>query len=190
MSDVPDTLEGQIRWLADKLAEVERRARNRKRTGTVAEVDHAKGLARVAFSEQGGKRFLGPWMPWGEIASGGIRSHISPTVGEQVAVTSETGDLADGEISLSVPSTANPRPHDGPEPVLTYGNTRLQINRDEFVLTGNVRIKGQLITEGEAEVNGGVHFKGPFVRHNAKNIGDDHAHTGVQPGGGNSSVPV
>ena len=190
MSEIPNDLAGQMRWLADQIADQKRRDRNRKRTGSVSEVDHKKGLARVEFSEQGGQKFVGPWMPWGEIASGGVKSHIAPSVGEQVTVVSETGDLADGEISMSVPSNANPRPHDGPEPVLTYGATRLQINDGEVAITGNVRIKGNLITEGDAEMQGGVHFKGPFVRHNAKNIGDEHTHTGVMPGGGNSSVPT
>ena len=189
MSEIPNDLPGQIRWIADQIAEQKRRDRNRKRIGVVREVDYKKGLARAEFSGQGGKAFLGPWMPWGEVASGGIKTHIAPSIGEQVSVTSETGDLADGEISLSVPSNANPRPHDGPEPVITFGKTRLQIDREEFVFTGNVRIKGGLVTEGDAEISGGVHFKGPSVRHNAKNIGDTHIHSGVEPGSATSSVP-
>jgi phage baseplate assembly protein gpV len=191
MSDIPNDLPGQIRWIADQIADQKRRDRNRKRLGTVSEVDHKKGLARVEFSDQGGKKFIGPWMPWGEVAAGGTRSHIPPTVGEQVAVISESGDLADGEISMSVPSNANPRPHDGPEPVITHGDVRLQINKDEFTFTGTLRVKkGDLIVEeGDASITGSVHFKGPSVRHNDKNIGDTHIHSGVEPGGATSSVP-
>jgi hypothetical protein len=134
MSDVPDTLEGQIRWLADELAEIKRRARNRKRTATVTEIDHAKGLARVKISEPGGKPFLSPWLPWKEIAAGGIKTHIPPTVGEQVSVVSESGDMTDAEIDMSVPSTANPRPHDGPGMVVTKGQVRLQIDDDKVTV--------------------------------------------------------
>ena len=69
-----------------------------------------RGLARVKFEERDGRPYLGPWMPWKEIASGGIKSHIPPTVGEQVDVLSESGDLADGVIDMSTPSNENPRP--------------------------------------------------------------------------------
>lgn len=189
---LPSDLPGIIADLYREVGEIKRRVRNRKRTGTVTEVDHKKGLARVKFSEPGGEAYIGPWMPWGEVASGGTKSHIAPTVGEQVNVISESGDLTDGEISMSVPSNANPRPHDGPEPVITYGDTRLQINKNEFTFTGTVRIKkGSLVIEdGDADITGSVHFKGPSVRHNAKNIGDTHIHSGVTPGGGTTADPA
>lgn len=38
-------------------------------------------------------------------------------------------------------------------------------------------------------IDGPVRFTGPSVRHNGKNIGQDHTHTGVTPGSGSSSVP-
>ncbi|WP_248304600.1 phage baseplate assembly protein V [Breoghania sp. L-A4] len=110
-----------------RIAELERRGRNAKRTGTVSEVDHAKGLARVMLSEPDGVPFVSPWMPWKEVAAGDIKSHIPPSVGQQVTVSSENGDLTDGEIDMSVPSTANPRPHDGPEAVITKGSVRIEI---------------------------------------------------------------
>ncbi|MCA1263302.1 phage baseplate assembly protein V, partial [Nitratireductor aquimarinus] len=73
-----------------RIAELERRGRNRKRTGVVAELDLKKGLARVRISD-GDRPFLSPWVPWKEIAAGGIKSHIPPTVGEQVDLVSESG---------------------------------------------------------------------------------------------------
>lgn len=127
---IPRTLEGQVAWLAGEVAELRRRDRNRKRTGTIAEVDTAKGLARVKLSRPNGRDYLGPWMPWKEIAAGGIKTHIPPTVGEQVDVMSETGDLTDGVIDMSTPSNANPRPHDGPEAVITKGDVRVTIGDD------------------------------------------------------------
>lgn len=147
MSDIPNDLPGQIRWLADQIADQKRRDRNRKRLGTVSEVDHKKGLARVEFSDQGGKKFLGPWMPWGEVAAGGTKTHIPPTVGEQVTVISETGDLADGEISMSVPSNANPRPHDGPEAVIMRGQVKLMLSDDKVTLDApTLVVKAQSLT--------------------------------------------
>jgi len=120
---IPNTLDGQIVWLVRKVAEIERRARNRKRTGKVDEIDHAKGLARVDF----GEGFRSGWIPWKEVAAGGIKSHIPPTVGEQVDVVSENGDLTDAVIDMSSPSNENPRPHDGPEAVITHGDVRITI---------------------------------------------------------------
>jgi phage baseplate assembly protein gpV len=117
--------------LGRRVADLERRNRNRRRTGVVTEVDHAKGLARVKFSEKP-KPYISPWMPWQEIAAGGIKTHIPPTVGEQVDVVSENGELTDGIIEMSTPSNANPRPHDGPGLVIVRGDARLEM-RDDFV---------------------------------------------------------
>jgi phage baseplate assembly protein gpV len=115
--------------LERKVAEMDRRARNRKRTGVVSEVDTAKGLARVKIMD-GDRPYISPWVPWKEVAAGGIKSHIPPTVGEQVDLVSESGDLTDAVIDMSTPSNANPRPHDGPEAVITKGSVRVFISDD------------------------------------------------------------
>jgi phage baseplate assembly protein V len=202
---IPRTLPEQIADVYRRLGEIERRNRNRKRTGTVTEVDYKKGLARVQFSKQGGKPFLGPWMPWKEVAAGGIKSHIPPTVGEQVDVVSESGDLTDGVIDMSTPSNANPRPHDGPEAVITKGNSRVTIGDDAFdfktnnvnvqtdatnlksptiSIEGDIRLKGNLFVEGNTALTGGA------ISHNGKNIGHDHRHEDVEPGVSLSGPPV
>ena len=116
--------------LERKVAELDRRARNRKRTGTISEVDNAKGLARVKIADGDQGPYLSPWVPWKEVASGGIKSHIPPTVGEQVDLVSESGDMTDAVIDMSTPSDANPRPHDGPEAVITKGSVRIFISDD------------------------------------------------------------
>lgn len=116
--------------LERKVAEQERRNRNRKRTGTIAEVDNARGLARVKIMDGERGPYLSPWVPWKEVASGGIKSHIPPTVGEQVDLVSENGDMTDAVIDMSTPSTSNPRPHDGPDAVITKGSVRIFISDD------------------------------------------------------------
>ena len=141
---IPRMLHGQIADIYRRLAEAERRSRNRKRTGTVTEVDNAKGLARVEISKTDGTAFVSPWLPWKEIAAGGIKSHIPPTVGEQVDVVSENGDLTDAVIDMSTPSNQNARPHDGPEAVITKGAVRITISDDEtLVQSPNVRVEAQ-----------------------------------------------
>lgn len=123
-----------------KIAELERRGRNRKRTGVVSEIDTVKGVARVKISDSETGPYLSPWVPWKEVASGGIKSHIPPTIGEQVDVVSESGDLTDGVIDFSTPSNSNPRPHGGPEAVITKGSVRIFISDD------HVRIDAPNIT--------------------------------------------
>jgi phage baseplate assembly protein gpV len=175
---IPRTLHEQMADLYRRLGEIERRNRNRKRTGTVSEVDYAKGLARVELSTQDGKPYLSPWMPWKEIAAGGIKSHIPPTQGEQVDVVSESGDLTDAVIDMSTPSNANPRPHDGPEAVITKGGSKILIADGKVEITADVTIKGDLAVEGSS------------VTHNGTDIGDTHEHTGVEPGGALTGPPA
>lgn len=174
---IPSDLAGQMTDLYGRIAEIERRNRNRKRTGLVNEIDLQKGLARVEFQTDGDQPYVGPWMPWKEVAAGGIKSHIPPTVGEQVDVVSENGDMTDGIIDMSTPSNANPRPHDGPEAVITYGGSRVVIGDGVVTITADV------------EINGALRVAGPAVTHNGTNIGDTHVHGGVQPGGGVTAVP-
>ncbi|MCX5571480.1 phage baseplate assembly protein V [Kaistia nematophila] len=159
-----------------KIAEQDRRSRNRRRTGTVSEVDTAKGLARVQIGK-GEKPYILPWMPWKEISAGGTSSHIPPTVGQQVDVVSESGDLTDGVIDFSTHSNANPRPHDGPEAVIVHGGTRVTIGDGKVEIVGDVTIRGALTVEGAR------------VSHNGTNIGDSHVHGGVTPGGSDTAPP-
>ena len=159
MSGFPDDLPGQVAWLVNEIEELRRRDRNRKRTGEINEIDLEKGLARVVFEERDGKKYLGPWMPWKEIAAGGIKTHIPPTIGEQVDVVSESGDLTDGVIDMSTPSNQNQRPHNGPEAVMAMGTTRIVVAEDTVRITS-----GKIVLEGEVHLGaeGGklVHRKG------------------------------
>lgn len=132
-----DRLYGQIRTILSRLAEIERRLRNMSRVGTVVEVDEEKGLARVELSRQDGKPYQTAWIPWREQAMGAAKTHFPPSRQQQVRVSSPTGDLADAEIDLSVPSDTNKRPSE---------------RGDEYVLleVGGVRI---------SVVDGAIHLK-------------------------------
>ena len=187
---IPNDLGGQIAELYREVAELKRRARNRKRTGTISEVDLEKGLARVKLSEPGGTPYITGWIPWKEVAAGGIKSHIPPTVDEQVDVVSENGDGTDALIDMSTPSSQNPRPHDGPEAVITKGNCTVMIGDDEIKLVGNVKVEGNLSVVGESvSVTGNLAVSGESLTHNGIFIGDTHQHTEVEPGGALSGPP-
>lgn len=194
-----------------RVADLERRRRNAKRTGTVDEVDTKTGLARVTLID-GEKKFKTGWLPWKEVAAGMTSTHIPPVIGQQVDVLSENGDLTDGVIDFSIHSTRNKRPHDGPQAVIVHGKTRITLDegvvdlrtdskvtvscadivtldtRDTHI-TGNLTIDGNLMTKGNGETRGSVDFKGSYVRHNGKNIGDNHKHLGVKSGGNVTDVP-
>lgn len=130
-----DDLASIIVEMQRRIFEVERRLANQRRTGVIDEIDHANGVARVKI--QGGDQpFRTAWIPWKEIAAGGISTHIPPTVGQQVDVMSESGDLTDAVIDFSTHSNANPRPHDGPDAVIAKGGVRIFISDDTVEITG------------------------------------------------------
>ncbi|MCA1262562.1 phage baseplate assembly protein V, partial [Nitratireductor aquimarinus] len=92
----------------------------------------------------GDRPFLSPWVPWKEIAAGGIKSHIPPTVGEQVDLVSESGDLTDAVIDMSTPSNSNPRPHDGPEAMVVHEDVTILIGAGEArVVAPKIELVGQ-----------------------------------------------
>lgn len=111
---IPNSLPDVIRDLYHRIAEVDRRMAGRKRTGLVTDVDEEKGLVRVALGDDpvDGKPFKTPWLPVHEaLGMGNLKASFLPTVGEQVDVNSETGDIADGHVGPSLPTKDNPRPH-------------------------------------------------------------------------------
>lgn len=197
--------------LQNRIAELERKRRNARRTGIIEAIDTRKGLARVNLVD-GEKKFITGWIPWKEIAAGLTSTHIPPVVGQQVDVLSENGDLTDAVIDFSIHSQKNKRPHDGAQMVIVHGATRVTLDestttietaneikiscaniitlstRDTHI-TGNLSVDGNLVTKGNSETSGNVDYRGGYVRHNGKNIGDTHKHLGVRSGGDVTDVP-
>lgn len=138
--------------LFHRVEDLERRYQSHRRTGTVHEVDAAKGLARVKLGEdhKTGRPYLSPWMPWTMPAMGAAKVNIPPSVGQQVELVSETGDLTDGVINASLRSNDNPQPDAQPgEGVITSGSTRIffdgntvRITAATIVLDGTVHLGG------------------------------------------------
>lgn len=140
--DLPDI----IADLYHRLEGVERRFQSHRRTGTIAEVDPAKGLARVKLGEsKDGKPFLSPWIPWTMPAMGATKINIPPSVGQQVEIVSETGDMTDGVINASLRSNANPMPGASPGEVVIENtgkvvfrtpHYRVEAGKVEYVKSG------------------------------------------------------
>jgi len=157
-TDLPDIMADVF----NRLAELERRQQNRSRKGKVVEVNAAEGWARVELNKdpKTGKPFLSPKIPWQMPAMGATKVNIPPSVGQQVEVVSESGDLTDAVINNSLRSNANPQPDANPgDGVITTGDTRI------FFSGSEVRIKSpKIVLEGEVHLGaeGGelVHRKG------------------------------
>jgi len=141
--------------LYHRIEEIERRLENRSRKGKVTEVDIANGVARVDIGKDPatGQPYLTGPIPWKEIAMGSIKTHFPPAEGEHVVVESDSGDFTDAVIGNSLPSNANPRPHNkGGEAMIKIGDKHtILMTPDAFEHTvPNVKVKsGKIEFENE-----------------------------------------
>lgn len=168
-----------------RIGELERRAASRSRVGVIDAVDAAKGLARVKLLD-GERPFLTGWIPWQEAAAGAMRTHMPPSVGQQVKVVSESGDLTDATIQGSLNSDGAPRPSGAGDAFVlgAVGSARIEVTGGGAEVT--VKVGGvKLVVSGA-----GVAITGGKVTHNGTDIGDTHKHVGVVPGPSETGVPV
>lgn len=176
---IPDDLPRQIANLYHRIGEIERRARNRKRTGTVVEIgtgDNA-GKYKVKLSENGGKPYVSGWIKSRVLGGGATKIDVMRAVGEQVDVVSESGDLTDAEIDLSTYSDENARENGGNVPLhIKIGDTILAVSGDLVEITGKTKIVG------DVEIEGAVKITGSSLTHNGKNVGSTHGHVSAPPG--------
>ena len=157
-----------------RVEELERRHANLMRPGQVTKVDHGKGLVQVKVGDLDSH-----WVPWTETA-GSIKTWTPPSVGQQVHLFSPSGEPGQGWVMPAGFSDQNPQAHDkGAEHKLKIGDT-------SFLVTGSKLT----ITAPDIEFNGKVQVNGTMLKHNAKNVGDDHKHEGVMPGGSITDNPV
>ncbi|MFC5760525.1 hypothetical protein [Rhizobium sp. GCM10022189] len=176
---IPDNIADMVADIYGRLAELERRNRNRKRTGTVKHVDHEKGLYRVALSEQGGKPYLTGWISPKQLGAGLVKIDILLSEGEQVDVVSETGDLTDAQIDLSSYSEQNVRDNSDVPFKVTIGQTIWSLTEDTATLEARkVKIKGD------------VDFEGGYLHHEDKDVGHTHKHKDVLKGGDLTGPPA
>ncbi|MET0170907.1 MAG: phage baseplate assembly protein V [Agrobacterium vaccinii] len=98
-----------IEQMGFRIAELERRDRNRRRKGKIAEISDDKSKYRVELSRQGEKPYLTPWIKARTLSAGGVKVDVLHSIGEQVDVVSESGDLADAQIDFSTYSDDNAR---------------------------------------------------------------------------------
>lgn len=158
-----------------RLAELERRLNNVQRPARVTQTDPAKGLIKVAWTEVNGQPVESPWIPW-KTRAGAIKEWAPPAVGEQVTLTSPSGEIGKHSwVDAGGFSKANPQNHnkDG-ERKTSIGDTEIFQDGESIVLKAStsikleapVTIKGDITHEGnnnQAGVhtdNNGVHIGG------------------------------
>lgn len=193
MVTIPNTLEGQIVHLFNRIGELERRARNRKRTGTIEEGPDDQGRYRVKLTEgDGSTPFLTGWIKPKTVSAGGTKIDVVYTAGEQVDVTSESGDLTDAVIDFSTYSDSNARANSANAAVhLTNGGTTVEIANGTVTITtpnvkitANVEITGDVKITGPVDITGDVNLTGDYVStgtmtNNGKDVGSTHTNMGL-----------
>ena len=92
------------------IAELSRRLENLIRFGTIHSVDHAKRRARVQTGN-----LVTDWLGWLERRAGETTTWDPPTIGEQCAVFSPSGEPGNGLILYGVPSDKIDTPSHAPE---------------------------------------------------------------------------
>ena len=130
------TLVEQLTDMMHRIAELERRNRNRRRKGTIAEVSDDKSKYRVKLSDQNGKPYLTPWIGARTLAAGGVKVDVLYQAGEQVDVVSENGDMTDAQIDFSTYSAANARENKDMPLHIKIGKTVVEASADLVKVTG------------------------------------------------------
>lgn len=150
MAGLPEIIDD----LRRRVSELERRQRSQSRTGVVTEVDAGNGLARVKLQD-GEAPFVTGWIPWEEPAAGANKTHLPPSVGQQVKVFSESGDLHDASIQGSLNSDANGRPSGaGDEYVLlNVGAAKISVSGGGATMVLQVGSSSVTLTDGGVSVN-------------------------------------
>ncbi|MBW5405977.1 Gp138 family membrane-puncturing spike protein [Morganella morganii] len=75
------------------------------------------------------------------------------------------------------------------------GSTFIRIKPGKIIMRGDIEHTGNRMQQGNSLVNGNHSVKGNSessggtIKHNGKDIGDTHTHSGVETGGGNTGKP-
>ncbi|MDP9772622.1 UNVERIFIED_ORG: hypothetical protein QE434_001411 [Rhizobium sp. SORGH_AS 755] len=121
-----DWLVHHIEELNYRIADIERRERNRRRKGKIAEISDDRSKYRVELSRQGEEPYLTPWIKARTLSAGGVKVDVLYSIGEQVDVVSESGDLADAQIDFSTYSDENARENSDTPLHIKIGSTVIE----------------------------------------------------------------
>ena len=171
------------------------------RLATVTGYDPSHYAAKVTIQpdgiETGWLPVTSPWIgnQWGFYAP--------PSIGDQVEVHFQEGDresgfvvqrLFDSEaVPLAVPSGEFWLVHASGTYIKLRNSGDIEIHAagkvtgvaQEWDITGNVNVTGDLLVTGEIRDHDGLHGTIGHIR----DVYDIHTHAGIQPGSGNTAIP-
>lgn len=183
-----DVVASEIRTLHRRIAQLDRRLAVATLSGKVhpGSQDAAKRTLRLELGKDAeGQPILSPPVRWAEAGAGAFQVHAQPADGEQMLLHSPSGSIGGGSLAVrgaydkdtAAPSQATDAA------VLKLGEATITMKGD--ALTIGVGGKTLAISAG-----GYAFAEGGKVTHGPKNIGADHKHTNVEPGGGLSGPPA
>lgn len=183
---IPRDVPGQFADLYQRVAEIERRARNRKRTGLIEEGPNEDGKYRVKLTEGSDEPFLTGWIKPKTVSAGGTKIDVVYTKGEQVDVVSESGDMTDAVIDFSTYSDSNSRENGANSAIhIRNGDTTIEvaggvvtITTTTANLTADVNITGDVGITGNFNLNGNYNSTGTMTNV-GKNVGGTHTNAGA-----------
>ena len=121
--------------LAQRVADLERRMKGMCRYGTVHEVDPTSRTVRLKLGEgTAGEPFLTAPIPYAQTA-GAVKLHNPPSVGQQMAAMTPSGDLRQAVAQPLGFSDANQSPSlAGDEHVMTFGSVTVSLKGDRLII--------------------------------------------------------
>lgn len=188
----------------NNVAELLRLIENLLRLGTIAQVDHGAPDERLPAVRVRSGVLLTGWLPWAGGRAGTTRDWNPPTVGEQVMILSPGGDLSNGVAMPSLFQLNHQPPSNDPGKIARefpdgglfeydHANQVLRINLPgsiEIHAPGGTSWVGNISQQGNMQREGSYVQTGGGLTHNGKNVGHNHAHSGIQPGPANTGGPV
>jgi phage baseplate assembly protein gpV len=121
-------------------AEQSRLLANLVRVGKIVSVDAGSARAVVDF---GG--LISPPLPAGQLRAGALQFWWMPTVGEQVLVTCEGGDIAQGVIVVSI--------YAGNAPSADAAVPQINLAGGTMIVNGTLEVTGDVIASGVSLVH-------------------------------------
>lgn len=154
----------------------DRRINEMFREASVVDVDFEKGLATVrSYGDESESK----WLPW-LTQAGTVNDYVPLAKEQRVLILNPSGEAGKGIILPGGYSDMFGQPHNAD------GEAKRVVGASSDLMTGSVR----RIEAATIELVGDVRIRGGVLTHEDKNVGHDHKHTGVEPGGGISDVPV
>ncbi|WP_099864728.1 baseplate assembly protein [Pararhizobium haloflavum] len=151
---------------------------NALRVGAVEVVDPVKGYRLRIGKDRDGQPFLSPWLPHPE--SG--KTSVPLKTGQIVGLVNPTGDMRQGLIFRGGYSGEHQSPNDDMAAnVFEDAGVRITVADGALVITAG----GVSVTVNAS----GLFVNGGRVDHDGRNIGSNHTHGGVFPGGAETGPP-